>query len=150
MKCIEFRIDIKDEQFLTTKCDAYGFYFETMSYESLSKIYKIDFVQLVNRPKIQNVYTTLKPMLKRMSTVPNLSAVDFSIQHDSFYSFDGSNVPLTVIQKKNNDPNKPCLVFSYGGFNVPMLPQFKLIYLLFIELFNAIVGMLLKLSLLRQ
>ncbi|KAG4075049.1 hypothetical protein HA402_008114 [Bradysia odoriphaga] len=110
-----------------------------MSYDSLSKIYKIDFVQLVNRPKIQNVYTTLKPMLKRMATVPNLGGSNFSIQHDSFYSLDGSNVPLTVIQKKNNDPNKPCLVFSYGGFNVPMLPQFKLIYLLFIELFNGIV-----------
>ncbi len=142
MKCIEFQIDVKDEQFLTSKIDKFGFYFETMSYESLSKIYKIDFVQLMNRPKFQNVYVQLKPMLKRQSTVANLSNVDFSIQHDSFYSFDGSNVPLTVIQKKNSDPNKPCLVFSYGGFNVPMLPQFKLIYLLFIELFNAVVGKL--------
>lgn len=141
MKCIEFQIDLNDEKFLSTKVDEFGFYFETMSYESPQKIYKIDFVQLVNRPKYQNVYTMLRPMLKRESKVPHLSDVKFCIQHDSFYSFDGSNVPLTVIQKKNDDPNKPCLVFAYGGYGIPMLPLFKLFYLLFIQLFNGIVGM---------
>ncbi|KAJ6636841.1 hypothetical protein Bhyg_15436, partial [Pseudolycoriella hygida] len=89
MKCIEFQIDVRDEQFLSSKNDKFGFYFETMSYESLSKIYKIDFVQLMNRPKFENRYTKLRPMLKRQSQVANLSDVDFSIQHDSFYSFDG-------------------------------------------------------------
>lgn len=141
MKCIEFQINVKDEKFLSARSDDYGFYFETMSYESPQKIYKIDFVQLLNRPKYQNVYTKLNPILKRVSKIPNLSDVKFSIQHDSFYSFDGSNVPLTVIQKNNNDPNKPCLVFAYGGYGIPMLPLFKLFYLLFIELFNGIVGM---------
>lgn len=130
---------MKDEQFLFTKVDKFGFYFETMSYESLQKIYKIDFVQLVNRPRLPGVYNKLKPMLKRESRVSNVS--EFSIRHDSFYSVDGVEVPLTVIQKKDNDdPNKPCLCFAYGGFNIPMLPQFKLIYSLFIQLFNGIVG----------
>lgn len=113
-----------------------------MSYESLQKVYRIDSVQLLNRSDNKNAYTKLKPLLERESTVSNLSDSELSIQHDSFYSFDGSSVPLTVIQRKNTDPEKPCLVFSYGGFNVPMLPQFKLIYLLFIQLFNGIVGML--------
>lgn len=140
MKCIEFQIDLQNEKFLSTKIDEYGFYFETMSYESMQNIYKIDFVQLVNRPKYQNVYIKLRPMLKRAAKVPNLNDVKFSIEQDSFYSFDGSNVALTVIQKKNGDPNKPCLVFAYGGYGIPMLPLFKLIYLLFIELFNGIVG----------
>lgn len=140
MKCIEFEINLKDENFFCSKMDEYGFYFETQSYESPQKIYRIDFVQLLNRPKHENVYTKLKPMLKRETKVPSLSHA-FSIQHDSFYSFDGSNVPFTLIQKNNDDPNKPCLVLAYGGFGIQMLPIFKLFYLLFIELFNGIVGM---------
>lgn len=140
-KCIEFQIDLKDEKFVSTKIGEFGLYFETETYETPQKIYKIDFVQLENRPQNRFFYSMLNPILKRESQVPNLSGVKFSIQHDSFYSFDGSNVPMTVIQKENNDPKKPCLVFAYGGYGIPMLPLFKLFYLLFIELFNGIVGM---------
>lgn len=141
-KCIEYQMVLKDEQFLSSTIDEFGFYFETMSYESLQKIYRLNFVQLLHRPNYQNVYTQIEPVFKGECKVPILCDTELSIQHDSFYSFDGANVPLTMIQQKdNNNLNKPCLVFSYGGFNVPMLPQFKLIYLLFIQLFNGIVGM---------
>lgn len=126
---------------MSTRIDEFGFYFETQSYDTPQRIYKIDFVQLLNRPKYKNVYSMLNPILKRESKVPNLSGVKFRIQHDSFYSFDGSNIPMTVIQKDNDDPKKPCLVFAYGGYGIPMLPLFKLFYLLFIEVFNGIVGM---------
>lgn len=140
-KCIEFQIVLQEEQFLSSTIDEFGFYFETMSYEALQKIYRLDFVQLLHRPNYQNVYTQIMPAFKGECKVPILRDTEFSIQHDSFYSFDGTEVPLTMIQQRNNDPNKPCLVFSYGGFNVPLLPQFKLMYLLFIQLFNGIVGM---------
>ncbi|KAJ6630497.1 Prolyl endopeptidase, partial [Pseudolycoriella hygida] len=136
---IEFKIDLKDETFISTKVDEFGFYFQTESYETPQKIYKIDFVQLASPSERQNAYTIVKPILKRAAIVPFLSEEEFSIQHDSFYSFDGSNVPMTVIQQKNNDVNKPCLVFSYGAYGIPMLPAFKLFYRLFIELFNGVV-----------
>lgn len=141
-KRIEYQIDLQNEKFLSAKIDEFGFYFETQSFETPQNIYKIDFCQLVYRPPFtQQKYSIIKPILKRKSKIPNLNDEKFSIQRDSFYSFDGKEVPITIIQKNDGIPKKPCLVFAYGGYGIPMLPFCKLFFLLFIELFNGIVGM---------
>lgn len=141
--CIKYKIDMKDETFLSMKMDQFGFFIETQSFETPRKIYRIDFDQRVFRQLSSETTVTVTPTVWNESKIPNLDSVKFKIQHDSFHSFDKIEVPMTIIQKNNNGNDtqkKPCLVFAYGGYGIPMLPLFKLFFLLFIELFNGVVG----------
>lgn len=141
---IKYKIDMEDEQFLSMKIDQLGFFFETQSFKTPRKTYRIDFDQRVfRRVCIESMgCISVTPMLWNVSKIPNINVDKFQIQHDSFYSFDKTKVPMTIIQKAphNSARKKPCLVFAYGGYGIPMLPIFKLFFLLFIELFNGIVG----------
>ncbi|XP_031634996.1 uncharacterized protein LOC116348227 [Contarinia nasturtii] len=138
---IEFKIDTEDEKFVSMKLDSFGFFFETQTFKTPIKVYRVDFSQLVFRPPLStSYYTTVKPMVLYETRVPNLDTVKLNVQHDSFQSFDKTNVPMTVIQRmETNDRKKPCLVTAYGAYGLPMLPMFKLFFLLFVELFNGII-----------
>ena len=75
------------------------------------------------------------------SAIPNLDALEIAVKHDSYFSSDGTEIPITIIQKKYNDGyKKPCLVYAYGGYGDCLLPRFDLYFLLFVELFNGVVG----------
>ncbi len=53
-----------------------------------------------------------------------------------FYtSKDGTKVPMFLVHKKDMklDGNNPTLMFGYGGFNIPMVPQFKIERMVFLE-----------------
>lgn len=139
---IEYKIDLQDERFISMKIDPIGFFFETQSFETPRKVYRIEFDQLVyNRHSFAPI-SIVKPMLWKESRLPNLN-VKLMVNHDSFHSFDQIKVPMTIIQKNNGNGDgckKPCLVFAYGGYGIPILPLFKLFFLLFIELFDGVVG----------
>lgn len=138
---IEYKIALEDERFLSMKIDGCGFFFETQSFKTPRKVYRVDYTQLVfNRLSFAPI-SIVQPMLWKQTTLPNLSAPKYKVLHDSFRSFDQIKVPMTIILKDNGDVgNKPCLVFAYGGYGIPILPLFKLFFLLFIELFNGVVG----------
>lgn len=137
-----------DEQFVSSKVDKYGAFFETRSFKIQRKVYRIDLHQLAYQASTpceflprKSTYSTLKPILWKESNIPNLDEIDIKVQYDSYRSFDGIEVPMTIIQKRdNNDPNKPCLCYAYGGYGDSILPRFDLYFLLFIELFNGVVG----------
>lgn len=139
---IEHKIDFEDEQFISMKIDPHGFFYETQSFKTPRRIYRVEFDQLAFQRLSFAPTSLIKPMLWQETKVPNINVTRFKTQYDSFASFDGKKVPLTIIQKSNGNAasKKPCLVFSYGGYGIPMLPFFKLFHLLFIELFNGIVG----------
>ncbi|XP_031634997.1 prolyl endopeptidase-like [Contarinia nasturtii] len=157
---IEYKIELIDEQFVSSKVDKFGFFFETRSFKTQRKVYRIDLSQLVYRDaKLANYYhifndrnqfraesphksySTLKPLLWKESNIPNLDGIEIDVQHDSFKSFDNTEVPMTIIKKKggNDDKKRPCLCYAYGGYGDSILPRFDLYFLLFIELFDAIV-----------
>lgn len=140
---IEYKIDLNDEKFITMKIDLCGFFLETQSFKTPRKVYRVDFTQLAFRLPFVIAYTIVEPMLWKESKIPNLDETKFKILHDSFHSFDKVTVPMTIIQRKNtNDTGKkPCLVYTYGGYGIPVLPLFKLFFLLFVELFNGVVGL---------
>lgn len=140
---IKYKIDIMEEKFVSINMDPMGFFFETQSFKTPRKIYRIDFDQRVFRRLSIEPTSTITPVLWNESKIPHLDMAKFKISHDSFHSFDQIKVPMTVIQKLNgsSDRKKPCLVFAYGGYGISMLPMFKLFFLLFIELFNAVVGL---------
>lgn len=140
-QCIEYKIDLKDEKFVSSRVDKYGVFFETSSFKSPRKVYRIDANQLEYRRPHMTTYTTIKPVLWKESKIPNIDEMDIEVQRDWFYSFDGTEVPLTIIQKTgNSDHKKPCLVTAYGGYGDCLLPRFDLYLLLFVELFNGVVG----------
>lgn len=138
---IEFKIDLEDEKILSVKFDPFGIFFETQSFKTPRKINRIDFDQLVLQ-RMKETSTVVKPMVWKESQIQNLNVAKLKVQRDSFQSFDKIRVPMTIIQKNNvNDSGrKPCLAFAYGGYGIPMIPLYKLFFLLFIELFNGVVG----------
>lgn len=139
---IEYSINLQDEKFLSMKIDRCGFFFETQSFKTPRKIYRVDFDQLVFRTPFMNTHSDIQPILCKESKIPNIDLNRLKVTRSSFQSFDKVNVPLTLIEKNNSvyDHNKPCLCFCYGGYGIPMLPLFKIFFLLFIELFNGVVG----------
>lgn len=143
-KCIEYEICLKDETFVSIHIDRIGFFIQTCSFKAQKKIYRIDYSQLIYHRPHSTFYSPIMPILWKESKIPYLKGTNFKIQHNSFRSFDGQNIPITIIRKdceENPSVKSPCLVKHYGGFGVSMLPLFKLFFVLFIELFNGIVGM---------
>lgn len=140
---IKYKIDMEEEKFLSMKMDPKGFFFETQSFKTPRKIYRIDFDQRVFLRLSIEPTSMVTPLLWKESKIPHLDMAKLKISHDSFHSFDQIKVPMTVIQKLNgsSERKKPCLVFAYGGYGISMLPMFKLFFLLFIELFNGVVGL---------
>lgn len=140
---IEYSINLQDEKFLSMKIDRCGFFFETQSFKTPRKIYRVDFDQFVFRTPFMNTHSDIQPILCKESKIPNIDLNRLKVTRSSFQSFDKVNVPLTLIEKNDSgyDHNKPCLVFAYGGYGSSMLPLFKIFFLLFIELFNGVVGL---------
>ena len=139
---IEYKVDLKDEQVLSSKADRYGVFFETRSIKTPRKVYRIELNQLIYRQKyLTTSYMDIEPVLWKESKVPNLDELEITIQHDLYRSSDMTEVPMTVIQKKSTEiGKKPCLVYAYGGYGDCLLPRFDLYFLLFVELFNGVVG----------
>ncbi|XP_055307555.1 uncharacterized protein LOC129571737 [Sitodiplosis mosellana] len=139
-QCIEYKIDFKDEQVVSSKIDKFGVFFETRSFKTPRKVYRIEFNQLLYRERYETTYSTIEPVLWKESRIPNLDELEITVQYDTYFSFDGTEIPMTIIQKKQNDCyRKPCLVYAYGGFGDCLLPRFDLYFLLFVELFNGVV-----------
>lgn len=139
---IDYKIQLENEKFLSMSIDKIGFFFETQSFKVPRSIYRLYFYQLEYRTPTANDFSIVKPIHWKESWIPNCTDIELDVQRDSYISFDGVKVPMTIIQKKRGaNFKKPCLVFAYGGFGCPMLPLFKLLFLLFMELFNGVVGM---------
>lgn len=124
---IEYKIDIKDEQVVTSNIDKYGVFFETRSFKVTRKVYRIDFNQLVYRRPHMKTFSTIKPTLWKESKIPNLDELEIKIEYDWYYSFDGTEVPITKLRKSSddNDHKRPCLVLV--PFEIDLL-NLKYIY----------------------
>lgn len=140
---IEFKIDLQDESYVSMNIDPCGIFLETQSFKTPHKIYRINFDQLVLQRASIASYSIVQPMVWKESKIANLNVSKFKVHHDSFQSFDGIKIPMTFIQKNNSSDahKRPCLVFAYGGYGIPMTPLYKLFFLLFVELFNGVVGL---------
>lgn len=108
---IEYKIDLRDEQVVSSKIDRYGVFFETRSFKMPRKVYRIEFNQLIYREPNLTTYSMIEPVLWKESKVLNFDGLEIAVQYDSYRSFDGIEVPMTIIQKKCDDGyRKPCLV----------------------------------------
>lgn len=148
---IEYKIDIKDEEFSSSTVDRYGIFIETRSFTAHRRVYRIEFNQLEYRQPCATTCSVVNPILWKESKVPNLNGLEIKVQYDSYHSFDGTEVPITIIRKSGNDDcQKPCLVYAYGAYGECLLPRFNLYFLLFVELFNGVLGTYAQINYLRS
>jgi prolyl oligopeptidase len=61
---------------------------------------------------------------------------DFEVKQVFFTSKDGTRVPLFIAHKKgiSLDGTNPTLLYGYGGFSIPMVPQFSVTRLAWMEM----------------
>jgi prolyl oligopeptidase len=64
---------------------------------------------------------------------------NYRIEKASFHSKDGTDIPLTLVVRKSTDLSRqnPVIMTGYGGFGVPMTPQFSVFVTMMLE-FGAI------------
>ena len=64
----------------------------------------------------------------------DFNAADYVTEQTFIKSKDGSRVPLFVVRKQSQAPGpKPCLLYGYGGFNIPITPSFSVSNLVWLE-----------------
>jgi prolyl oligopeptidase len=66
----------------------------------------------------------------------NFNPTDYEVKRVFYTSKDGTKVPMFITHKKGLklDGNNPTLLYSYGGFNVPMTPGFSVSNLVWLEM----------------
>jgi prolyl oligopeptidase len=96
-------------------------YFSFASYTNPSEIFKLD---LSNN----SVTSFKKPQVK-------FNSDDYMTQQVFYTSKDGTKVPMFITSKKGYVPTgeTPVLLYGYGGFNIPMLPNFSPAILAWVE-----------------
>jgi prolyl oligopeptidase len=61
---------------------------------------------------------------------------DYEVQQVFYTSKDGTKVPMFITAKKGValDGSNPTLLYGYGGFNIPMTPQFSISRVMWLEM----------------
>ncbi|VDO05359.1 unnamed protein product [Rodentolepis nana] len=74
--------------------------------------------------------------------VRGLDLSNFESKQIFYSSGDGTRIPMFILHKKNFVANgkSPCLLYGYGGFDIPINPFYDLTYPLFLQFFNGVVA----------
>lgn len=108
------------DQITASKKDSKMFY-SLDSYTAPSTIYQFDLDS-----KLQTVF--FKPKM-------DLNLDEYETKQVFYPSKDGTSISMFIFHKKGIqlNGNNPTMIFGYGGFNIPMTPQFKIERMLFLE-----------------
>ena len=106
---------------LSGKEDSNIFYFSFSSYLYPNTIFRVD----VDNPVVKVQW---KPKM-------NFDFDSYETYQVFYESKDGTKVPMFISHKKGivKDGNNPTFLYSYGGFNVPRIPEFKVPDLVWME-----------------
>lgn len=108
------------DQISASKKDDKLFYsFDT--YTGPSVIYQFNLTS-----KLQSIY--FKPKM-------DFNSDEYETKQVFYTGYDGTKISMFIFHKKGIvlDGNNPTMIFGYGGFNIPMVPQFKIERTLFLE-----------------
>ena len=89
-------------------------YFEFTNYTTPEEVFEINL-------------DTLKYKSYWKSAVPGFNADDYTSEMQFYPSLDGTRIPIHISSKKGLkiDKETPVLLYGYGGFNIPILPNFS-------------------------
>jgi len=89
-------------------------YFEFSNFTSPQRIYELDL-------------ETLNFSLYWETSIDGMNSDDFESKLEFYQSKDGTRIPIHISHKKdlNLDADTPVLIYGYGGFNIPILPNFS-------------------------
>lgn len=106
---------------LSGKSDSNIFYFSFSSYLYPNTVFKVD----VENPVVKVQW---KPKM-------NFDFESYETYQVFYESKDGTKIPMFISHKKGliKDSNNPTFLYSYGGFNVPRIPEFKVPDLVWME-----------------
>lgn len=64
----------------------------------------------------------------------NINSSAYEVKQVKYASKDGTMIPMYLFYRKDLElTNRPCLLYGYGGFNIPVMPAFSLVNWLFVE-----------------
>ncbi|XP_055295101.1 prolyl endopeptidase-like [Sitodiplosis mosellana] len=107
-------------------------FFQFQSYLTPGIIYRYDFSTPDVEPTVLH---------ETKLNLEGFNKNDFVMEQVFYSSRDGTNIPMYIVQKRaSSKVPRPCLLYGYGGFNAPLLPQFSLPFLFFIHEFDGILA----------
>ena len=97
-------------------------YFEFTNYTSPEEVFEIDLDTL-----------SYEPYWK--SDIPDFNADGYLSEMQFYTSFDGTQIPIHIASQKGLkiDKDTPVLLYGYGGFNIPILPNFSKTFYMWIK-----------------
>lgn len=109
-------------------------FFKFVSFQHTGSIYKavIKHPEEGGKSKVE-----VDVKLFRSVEVPGLDPNEFHTNQVHCKSIDGTAIPLFIIQQKGQRGLAPCLLYGYGGFNIPVRPHFNVNWLIFIKHFGG-------------
>ncbi|KAK6725900.1 hypothetical protein RB195_004304 [Necator americanus] len=110
-------------------------FFEFTSFIIPGIIYKINF-ELMGKKNV--------PLLEelRRTRVEGISGEEFAVQQVFYESKDNTKIPMYIISMKKISRNgeNPTLLIGYGGFGIPLMPDFSSSNILFLKYFKGIIA----------
>jgi len=97
-------------------------YFEFTNYTSPEEVFEIDL-------------DTLSYESYWKSDIPGFNADEYLSEMQFYTSSDGTQIPIHIASQKglNIDKDTPVLLYGYGGFNIPILPNFSKTFYMWIK-----------------
>ncbi|BFZ54907.1 hypothetical protein PYCC9005_001944 [Savitreella phatthalungensis] len=84
-------------------------------------------------------FDTSKLELYRQTSIDGFDATDYETEQVFYESKDGTRVPMFVTGRKaltKGDPT-PCLLYGYGGFQIPVSPSYSALFAVLMRDFGA-------------
>ena len=102
---------------ISTKPDSSQLFFSFSNYIQPKEIFEYD----LSDQQLKRVWSQL---------VPGFYANDFTSKQEFYRSKDGTLIPMFISHLKNIElnNNNPLLLYGYGGFDIPILPNFSTKY----------------------
>eukprot|EP01006_Ploeotia_vitrea_P020224 TRINITY_DN52495_c0_g1_i1.p1 TRINITY_DN52495_c0_g1~~TRINITY_DN52495_c0_g1_i1.p1 ORF type:complete len:701 (+),score=96.47 TRINITY_DN52495_c0_g1_i1:65-2167(+) len=123
----DFELPVGTIQSLSGKYKSTEMFYKFVSYLSPGEIWHYDFTT-----------KELKPHYK--TVVNGFDSSQFVAKQEFYTSKDGTKIPMFIVHGKDLEKNgqNGCLLYGYGGFNIPLTPSFSIPVLVFLQHFRGV------------
>lgn len=110
------------------------FFFQFTSFLTPGRIYYFN---------LDNLNSSEPPRNLRQSQPKNFDADKYTIEQVFYKSKDGTEVPMFIIHRRDvvREGQNPCILYGYGGFNIPVLSTFNINRITWLKNFKGVLAM---------